>query len=175
MKRKTAAAEISFFVALFCASFMSAMPLLMLACLFVMLTGFALMSNKGGRMLAVFLVPAAAAFLIYALFLLNNYQKALDYDGKTADFTGKVIDSSYISNDLMIVTAKGEIAGKTKATVVFFLADKELQYGDEIFLNAKFSAIKNNIEFGGSDYNFAKGIYLNGNAIEGFEVKEGVF
>ncbi len=175
MRRKTALAEISFFAALFCASFLSVKLNFILVGFFAVLCGVALLIKNHRKILLLILIPSAVAFTVYGSFLYINYMQVMEYDGKTAEFSGEITNGSYISNDLMTVTAKGKINGRTKARVTFFLADKNIEYGDKITLMAEFSAIQNNVEFDGKDYNYTKGIFLNGNAVDGYEIKKGGF
>lgn len=176
MRRKTAIVGFSYLAGMFFASFLPKNAVFAACGKLLILCAFSLLLKKPYKICAVTVILSAfVGVFVYGVYLETDYLKATSYDGKTAEFSGKIIEERYVSNDVMLVTAKGKIEGKTRATVSFFIPDSECTYYDNISLKVEFSEIKDTVAFSGKSYNNAKGIYLQGKSPENVKITKGGF
>lgn len=175
MRRKTAVAGFSYLAGMFFASFfVSSTIFLFVAVIFLACAVVLIVNPKSKNVIATVLISMAVGMAIYGGFEYFEYGKVTAFDEKTAEFSGEIIDYEYVSNDIMRVTAKGEIVGKnTKITA--FLPYESCSYYDKISFSAEFERIENDIAFNSLDYNKAEGIYLNALNCKSVKITDGGF
>lgn len=174
MRRKTAVAGIFYLAGMFFASFLSVELLAVFAVTLALLLPAAKLIGKPRRpyvLLAA--VSLLAGMILYGVYYQSVCRRTLSYNGETADFSGRITEYSYVSNDVMRITAKGHLNGSDKATVTVFTDDRDCDYNDIISFNSKFSKIHNDLAFAAENYNSARGIYLETSSVKNVDIQKG--
>lgn len=170
MRRKTAIAGFSYLAGVFFASFLGLSRIIMLSG--ILLLAFSVVyfiRFKNKILVMTVLFSSFIGMSVYGCFYYFDYLKTIEYDGKTADFTGKITDFEYLGNDLMIIEADGKIQNKN-AKISLFLPALECKYQDKISFVGKFELIENTIEFNSFDYSFADGEFLKADVVSDFKL-----
>lgn len=168
MKRKTAAACLSFLAGLFAASFLTAVGNLLLAALCALAGAGAAVLLRGKRFTAAVTILAGAfcGLTANAVYTVLVYDKILSYDGQTAEISGVVEEFSYTSSDKMVLTVRGKINGEITTTIRLFAPYAGYAYGERIVVTAELEKITDSLEFQSERYYKPKGIYLQGTVLQ---------
>ena len=133
-------AAASYIAGLFFASFfMGAIPFLILAA-FAVITG---KLNKFSRHDYILIaISFLTAFTVSTCYTKFRYDRVTAYSGKTADFSGEVIEYKEYSGDYASYVVKGELGGIKNVRVYVYTDNLDARYGDIItFRNCEFSCI----------------------------------
>lgn len=161
MVRKMAYIGSSYLIGLFFASFFTYQTNFSLAStLFVIALLSAFLFKNKSRKLAVCLLSAAAALIIYGLYDCCFYQKIIRYDGYDVEIKGVVADVSHYDGDKSSYTIKGTINGDIEAYVICYTDTYDVEIGDSISVLGKAKELKDSYKFPTKSYYKSKNIFL---------------
>ncbi len=91
-----------------------------------------------------------------------KYDRVVQYAGKTVKFEGVITDYSYTESGSMMIKVSGRINGGVKTKITFFADKGDYDYYDRVTVIGRVKAIEDSISFQSAEYNFPKGIFLQG-------------
>lgn len=158
-------AAASYIAGLFFASFfMGAIPFLIIAAFAATIGILNKFSKHDYILISVSFVLAVTVSTCYTHF---RYDNVTSYSGKTADFSGEVIEHREYSADKASYVLKGELGGMKNVRVVVYCDDLNVRYGDIItFNNCVFSGIDGDYLTDSMDYFRSERVFLS---IESFQ------
>lgn len=159
MKRKMVFIGMGYACGLFFASFFNFLISLIIALSFVITAFFCLKLSKV-KQLALFSASffiAIGAFNLYTHFV---YNKIIAYDGKTIDFSGKIVSVRTYQGDRALYIAKGKTADGKKMKLCFYTEDYGGEWGDKISVTGDAKITENTYTFAEADYYRSEGVYL---------------
>lgn len=102
-----------------------------------------------------------AAVLVFSIYTDLVYAPAVEFDGQNGSFRGKVISLQHYSSDNSSYVLNGNINGKTKAKLSFYVNSLDAEIGDTIELgNCKFEKPSKDYLFDSESYFKSDGIFL---------------
>lgn len=169
MKNRFAIIGFTCFSAFFISSFLKAYFCLALFGTGVLLSAVLLLLKK--NTIAVVAVTSAASFLIFGGYNLLYIEPCESLYGKTLTVTGTVKERGNPDNDTVSLVISGE-ADNIPVTLALYTTDSNINAGDKVSFEGRFTPFRNNRNFSERDYNYSKGIFLKAYALSDIEVTE---
>lgn len=128
------------------------------------------------------LYKAKKAFIIaiaigFSTALLSNVmytklvvEKIMQYNEKTAHFSGEILDINYLVGDKAIYKLKGKLNNTQKVTIHIYAEAIQCDYYDEISFDGNFIEIHDTLSFQSKQYYNTKGIFLEASNIKNLEI-----
>ena len=121
--------------------------------------------------IAVVAVTSAASFLIFGAYSYLYIEPCETLYGQTLTVTGTVKERSNPDNDTVSLVISGE-ADSIPITLSLYTADININPGDKVTFEGRFTPYINNSDFNQRDYNYSRGIFLKAYALSDIEVTE---
>ena len=169
MKNRFAKIGFTCFGAFFISSFLKAYFCFALFGAGIILSIILLLLKK--NTIAVVAVTSAASFLIFGAYSYLFIEPCEKLYGQTLTVKGTVKERTHPDNDTVSLVISGE-ANNIPVTLTLYTTDNNIETGDRVSFESRFSPFINNQNFSERDYYYSKGIFLKAYALSDIEITE---
>ena len=167
-------AAAAYMAGLFFASFFTAPALLL--CLSVIIVSALLLGRHYDFKATDYVVMGAsftAAICAFTAYTAMRYDPAVEMNGKTASFSGEVVEAVHYDGGSSSYILKGRINGDISAKVSFYSSSVEADYGDVITIGScTMSVPPNDYLFDSKHYYRSEGVFLTANNAKGVSLEK---